>query len=360
VVPDQKWLISAVAYSWLVQLQKLSWDYPRGTSGLRVLLDLASENGLSPAALLAGTGLTLDDVDSPEGVVAAGQELAGARRLVQVTGDAPGWGALAGSRIRLGMLGVWGYTMLLCPTLRTAIDVAMRVGPGRLAWTFLRPRVDVVRRDLHLVYTDDEIPDDLRDFLAERDLAATAWALYALSGRRALPIRMMTPLSAERREKLADAVPFANVTEGYHHALVVGEELLNARLPYGDPRSVAIQERECARLADRRALRTPTVSRVRASLLQTGAWPSFEEIAAEHHLDARTLRRHLATEGTTFRHILDDARRELAVEMLDAGGLSVVTIAERLGYSDAAVFTRAFRRWTGTSPGQHRQRSASP
>ncbi|TAM62844.1 AraC family transcriptional regulator [Mycobacterium sp.] len=334
-----------------------SWDYPRGTSGLRVLTELADEHGLSPYALLAGTGLTLRDINGPEGVVAAGQELAGVRWLVQATGDESGWGALAGSRLRLGMLGVWGYTMLLCPTLATAIDVAMRVGPGRLAWTFLRPHVDRVGRDLHLTYDDDELPSDLREFLTERDLAATACALRAITRRQRFPIQISTALSAERRRGLADTVPFAKVVRGESHTLILGERLLQSTLPYGDPLSVAAQERECERLAEQRARRTPAASRVRASLLLNPAWPTLEEIAADHHLDTRTLRRHLDAEGTSFREVLDDTRRELALTLLDGGELSVLAIADRLGYADAAVFTRAFRRWTGTSPGRHRQRT---
>ena len=79
---------------------------------------------------------------------------------------------------------------------------------------------------------------------------------------------------------------------------------------------------------------------------------------ADQHVDPRTLRRQLAAEGTTFKAITDEIREALAVELLTAGGLSLEQVASRLGYHDAAGFSRAFRRWTGATPGTYRARFA--
>ncbi|MEV6715246.1 helix-turn-helix transcriptional regulator [Lentzea sp. NPDC051208] len=76
-------------------------------------------------------------------------------------------------------------------------------------------------------------------------------------------------------------------------------------------------------------------------------------IAARLHLSARTLRRHLAAEGTSLRHLVDESRRVQAIELMTLHRLTVEQISLRLGYADAATFIRAFRRWTGTTPGAY-------
>jgi AraC-like DNA-binding protein len=63
----------------------------------------------------------------------------------------------------------------------------------------------------------------------------------------------------------------------------------------------------------------------------------------------QTLYRRLKAEGTTFEQLLDALRRRLALRLLGEG-LSVKEIAYRLGFSDPAAFSRAFKRWTGASP----------
>ena len=67
-------------------------------------------------------------------------------------------------------------------------------------------------------------------------------------------------------------------------------------------------------------------------------------------VSGRTLSRRLAVEGTSFRDILDDVRREFACALLQDRRLSVADIAFFLQYSEPAAFHRAFRRWTGRTP----------
>lgn len=68
----------------------------------------------------------------------------------------------------------------------------------------------------------------------------------------------------------------------------------------------------------------------------------------------RTFSRRLSEEGTSFRHILDDVRRELACALLQDRRLSIADVAFFLQYSEPAAFNRSFRRWTGRTPGEFR------
>ena len=75
-------------------------------------------------------------------------------------------------------------------------------------------------------------------------------------------------------------------------------------------------------------------------------------VAAELKLSERSLRRRLTEEGTSFRDLLQEARQERAETMLSKSGISLAVAAEQLGYSDTAAFSRAFKEWTGVSPGR--------
>jgi AraC-like DNA-binding protein len=75
-----------------------------------------------------------------------------------------------------------------------------------------------------------------------------------------------------------------------------------------------------------------------------------ETVARALAVSRRTLSRRLADEGTSFRHILDDVRRDFACALLQDRGLSVADVAFFLEYSEPAAFNRSFRRWTGQTP----------
>jgi len=82
--------------------------------------------------------------------------------------------------------------------------------------------------------------------------------------------------------------------------------------------------------------------------------PSFEELTSLLNMSARTLRRRLEREGTSYQRIKDNARRDAAISMLSQDGLTVSEVAEQVGFSDPSAFHRSFKKWTGQSPGSYR------
>jgi AraC-like DNA-binding protein len=85
--------------------------------------------------------------------------------------------------------------------------------------------------------------------------------------------------------------------------------------------------------------------------------PSSARAASLLRMSQRTLCRRLEHEGTTYRELLDDLRRQLAMQYLARPDLSVSEVAFLLGFSQAAAFHRAFKRWTGRTPLEHRRQS---
>jgi len=80
---------------------------------------------------------------------------------------------------------------------------------------------------------------------------------------------------------------------------------------------------------------------------------AIDSVARALGLSRQTLYRRLKAEGTTFEQVLDGLRRRLALRFIEEG-MAVKEAAWRLGFSDPAAFSRAFKRWTGRSPGATR------
>ena len=68
-------------------------------------------------------------------------------------------------------------------------------------------------------------------------------------------------------------------------------------------------------------------------------------------------RRRLEAEGTTFQTIKDELRRDTAIHRLSHGSSSVTAIAAELGFQEPSAFRRAFKKWTGKTPGDYRRDS---
>ncbi|AGI23762.1 AraC family transcriptional regulator [Pseudomonas sp. MT3] len=83
-------------------------------------------------------------------------------------------------------------------------------------------------------------------------------------------------------------------------------------------------------------------------------WPDLEQVAAQLHMSPQTLRRHLREEGPNFQELKDQLRRDLAIYYLGRDELSIQDIADQLGFSEPSAFHRAFKKWTGLTPGAYR------
>ncbi len=83
--------------------------------------------------------------------------------------------------------------------------------------------------------------------------------------------------------------------------------------------------------------------------------PNFEDVANTLHTSPQTLRRRLKEEGLTYQELKDQLRRDSALFYLERGDLSIQQVAQKLGFSEPSTFHRAFKKWTGITPGAFRQ-----
>ncbi|HDR9474790.1 AraC family transcriptional regulator [Burkholderia multivorans] len=85
--------------------------------------------------------------------------------------------------------------------------------------------------------------------------------------------------------------------------------------------------------------------------------PVIEQAAEHLHCSVRTLSRHLAAEGTTFQALKDELRRDIAIQRLTDTQDTIAAIGADIGFDDPSAFHRAFRHWTGSTPGTYRRRA---
>ena len=83
--------------------------------------------------------------------------------------------------------------------------------------------------------------------------------------------------------------------------------------------------------------------------------PELNEVAADLDVHPQTLRRRLSAEGTNFKEIKNQLRRDTALHFLGKQGLSIEEIAYRAGFSESSAFIRAFKGWTGVTPYSYRK-----
>ena len=136
----------------------------------------------------------------------------------------------------------------------------------------------------------------------------------------------------------------------------IAQRVLDARSPLSDPGLYRFLEQQilASLAADGRddivrAVRDALVSRIGHDTLDV------RDIARQLGLSERTLQRRLLDAGTSYRDVVDLVRQQRAKELVLIDTLSIAEISARVGYDDPVAFTRAFRRWTGRSPREHRK-----
>lgn len=318
------------------------------------LVELAQRWKVRPARLLEGLGLTVERLSDPEArlPIATMSELA--ERARALTGE-DALGFYLGLQMRISSHGYLGFAAMAASTLGEALDLAVRFAPtrtsalglhlgreGRVAQLAIEEHGDFGRsRDVHLFA-----------------LMVGIWRIgETLTGRK-------LPGSADLRfprpgyfARIAGQFPGAVRFDQPVNQLVFDAALLATPLTMSDPAALRLATAQCERELDAVSEQRRFVTRVKALIAAPSGVPSLEQVADALALSPRTLKRRLALRGASFSELLDAHRRERAVLLLRSSRLPMDEIALKLGYSDAANFTRAFRRWTGMAPGQYRRQA---
>jgi len=335
-------------------------DSPRMPMSTLLLARFAQERGLEATQALAGSGLTVGGLESPDGVSTSAQEVRVIENLVAAAGPGSTWGLDAGQRYHLTTFGIWGFALISAQTVGEAVDVGLRFIDLTSALT--APRSDVDEGNLRIVYHDPPYHPEIARFIVQRDLAITQSVLQEVLGREARFLRVTFTHDAdpEAVERYAAVFGFEPEFGAERNSLVFGPALIGERLPQADEHTTALAQAQCRELIEQFRARSGLAGQVRDLVVgRLREPPTVVAVGAALGFSERTLRRRLAAEGTSLRALVDEVRAALAAEFLESGSLTVAEIASRLGYLEVSSFSQAFRRWHGVSAREYRGRVAT-
>jgi len=320
----------------------------RGIAGLPAVL---RSLGFDPAEVLAEAGVEpslFDDPDNLIGFAARGRLML---HCVARTG-CPHLGLLVGQHGQLGDLGLVGLLVKYAPDVGTALRSLVRHfhlhARGATVSLVVQGDMATLAYDVHLPHT--EATDQLGDGAAAMMLNV----MRTLCGPDWKPSEV---LLAHRRP--ADEGPHRRVFQAplcfdaECYGLTFPASCLHRALPVADPELSRLLHKQIEALESRTDSFLDQVRNVLRSALLTRR-ARADQVAALFSMHSRTLSRRLDACGTSYQALLDESRFEIARQMLENSALEVGQIAKALDYADASAFTRAFRRWSGTTPGQWR------
>lgn len=319
---------------------------------VRDLIELAGRWNVPAEVLVRGLPVDLDALRDPATRIPLPVASEIIQRALRLTGE-PALAIYVGWQMRLSSHGFLGFAAMTAGTVREAIGLAVRFASTRTTALGLSCFEE---GDTASLVIEERMPlGPLREF-AVLSLIVGLWQIgNALTGRT---LEGAAECAFPAPEYIAK-VPFAAGLIKFDqpaNRLVFAARLLETPLKTADPVATQLAraqcERELAAIVD-----AGFPGRVRAAIVaRAEGVPSLVEVARELHVSTRTLKRKLADRDTTFSTILDDVRRQRALLLLANRELSIGEIAGRLGYSEVPNFTRAFRKWTGTTPGAYRAR----
>jgi AraC-like DNA-binding protein len=275
--------------------------------------------------------------------------------LMRATRD-PGFPVFAAARTRPSDSGAVGFACMTRSTLGEALIQAMRYAalwrPGP-TWELRRERQVVI-----LTFLDEDPARCGSRCKTEYILAKMTQAGRALAGTDFAPREVRFRHGAPHDTGAHQAFFAAPVRFGAaESALVIDVEDLEMPLLRADPDLATFLQRQADDLMKRHVRSAHLAERLRAALAEDRSQevPTLETAASQLGMSARTLRRRLQEEGTSFAAIAGEARADLAKRYLARDRLTLGEVAARLGFSEPSAFHRAFKRWTGQTPSAYRR-----
>lgn len=322
------------------------------------LLDnLERRCGIRPEQVLPGTGIDPQVLRSERARITPRQDLA-VLRNARRHGMPDDFGLCLADDFDISQFGLLGYAMMSAATLSSSIDIALRyyktAGP-RLALEFT-----VADGRAELIAYDAFGLGELLPFAVDSLFATLPRLLTLLTGEPIFPVSVDLEFGPPRyaahyldRYGLEPRYRMPECRFGIDPAV------LELPLVRADAASAHLFEQSCRELLEAMEDDQSTVGRLRRLLLESpGRIPNAEDAAAHLGIGARTLRRRLRAEGSTYQQVVDDVRRRMASDYLSRTDLPIQQVAELLGYTEATNFRRAFIRWTGQSPRRYRDGAA--
>jgi AraC-like DNA-binding protein len=321
---------------------------------LRFLVGWAAARGAAVDGLCAGAGLTGDVLASPDARVPWEVGLRVWQELPRAVGD-PDFGLHAAQAAgqRPDAFPLLDYAVRNCRTVGDALTTIVRYQRIFHDAAGFRLTMDGAgARLVHAPPPEVVVPRHAAEFLFGTLLVG----LRQRTGRDLVPMavrfRHPAPPSVDEHHRLfGRAVAFG----APNAELLLAREAVDLPVLGADPQLRSLLEQLAEQALARNPAEESVLDEVRRALVAAmpGGDTDVESIARRLGMSRRSLQRALQAEGVTYQELFDDLRRQLALTRLGEERRPPGEVAFLLGFADVAAFYRAFRRWTGTTPGAY-------
>ncbi|MBW2416811.1 MAG: AraC family transcriptional regulator [Deltaproteobacteria bacterium] len=314
---------------------------------------LLDEKGFPSATVFQRCGIDPDLSPEDEDPVGLAQFASLVTEALDVTGDS-GLGLEYGLRGRISDFGILGYALLSAKDLGQAIELVSRyyeIFDPVISFEFeIAPPNVCARAVASAALGRFEI------FAHEATLACTAAVARVLLEEPIVPTRLTLcypePPHSQRYAALFGCQPEFGAA---YTSIEFESRHLSAPLQFSNKEIAEICRQQCERWLHTIRDQGGVIFKVKEELLKTpGRFPSMDAVSVNLGMSVRSLRRKLREHDVTYQELLDQVRRDLAIDYLKNSLLTVEQIAQLVGYGEAASFRKAFRRWSGKAPGEFR------
>lgn len=185
--------------------------------------------------------------------------------------------------------------------------------------------------------------------------------LRMLGGKEFRPsyVTLVADIESARIEELERLLECRVLPNGQHNAVGFDARVLDWPVPTSNRMIHALIESHLRAIgSQRKPALTERVSAFISNALPSGSC-TLSACADILGTSPRTLQLKLEAEGESFTEMVEERRAAIARQLLETDDMSLIEIAGRLGYAEQSSFSRAFRRWYGSSPQQMRKQMVS-
>jgi AraC-like DNA-binding protein len=316
------------------------------------------EYDIDPQIFLDAFELNLKTLDSTSFRISEEMLTSLWKKAVELSGDET-FGITAGRHVTPTSFNAISMSLWLCNTLKDGLDRLLRYTPiftTSANASFIEDRSNY-RMDILIKTNANNQPVVCHESI-DAFISAAITICRNRYGNSFSPIEVQLPRNEPSAEVNKQYEDFFNCKVGYSNVvphLIFTKESLDKQLSSGNVQLFELTEQAIINGMNELEIGgiVGDIRNTLKGLLPSGDL-SVNNIASELHMSARSLQRKLLEQGLNYRQVLDDYRRELAIVYIRQPKLSQGEISYQLGFSSPSNFSRAFKNWTGISPGEYR------
>ncbi|MDJ0806828.1 MAG: helix-turn-helix domain-containing protein [Gammaproteobacteria bacterium] len=250
-------------------------------------------------------------------------------------------------QVKLQSLSDWGETLAIAPDVLSACQIAVEFD-------------NVVQTHERMHFKINGPVSRLSQYYQDQPQAGRDYAVYLnfclmLNGFKLAGGPGWYPLEIHLQSHEAPSFDYL-LPPGYQTKIYLGQPMTSVVFPTSllSRAMLADGRREVGR---KEFIKPQSLNQIIELLMASslnGQVAHLETVSEMLEVSPRTLRRRLAEQGTSFSRLVDQWRFKTCLGLLEQENLLLLEISERLGYANVPNFERAFKRWTGQTPGTYR------